>query len=260
MGNCKLCGFEKQLRKSHLLPKSAYRHLRDRPEEGGGSPLRVHMDSSEAFFTDIQVVKKLLCDDCEQRFSKLGEQSVAKLWSTHKGFPLLERLQNFGSAIKGPRFSIYSVDDVGAQTLGDLYYFALSVIWRSNMWDWGRLSSDHKGSLGPYESVVRSYLLGSCEVPSAIRVIVTLDENMATRALMKFPYVVKGAGCHLHRFCLLGLYFCVIVGGSPHEDLVLPFAEMKTSTIVMTQNMGEHEDMLDLAVEFSSRFPEGVER
>ncbi|WP_256819209.1 hypothetical protein [Pseudomonas putida] len=259
MGNCKLCGLEKQLRKSHLLPKSAYKHLRDRPEEGGGSPLRVHMDSSEAFFTDIQVVKELLCDDCEQRFSRLGEQSVAKMWSTHKRFPLLERLQSVGNPIKGPRFSMYKVEDVGAQVLDDLFYFALSVIWRSNAWDWGRHTSDHKGSLGSYEPAVRNYLLGG-DVPRAIRVIVTLDVNSETRALMKFPYVVKGAGCHLHRFCLLGLYFCVIIGGTPYEALVLPFERMNANVILMTQDMGESEDMMDLAVEFFERFPEGVER
>lgn len=260
MGHCKLCGLEKQLRKSHLLPKSAYRQLRDRPEEGGGSPLRVHMDSSEAFFTDIQVVKELLCDDCEQRFSRLGEQSVAKMWSTHTNFPLLERLQNFGNPLKGPRFSMYSVSDVGAHILDHLYYFALSVIWRSNVWDWGRHSSDHKGSLGSYEPAVISYLLGNGDVPSAIRVLVTLDENSETRALMKFPYAVKGAGCRLHRFSLLGIYFCVIVGASPHEALVLPFMKMNTNTIVMTQNMGGNEEMLDLAIEFFKRFPDGVER
>jgi hypothetical protein len=42
--------------------------------------------------TPKQIWHHLLCDDCEQRFSKRGESSTMRLVQRKTGFPLLERL------------------------------------------------------------------------------------------------------------------------------------------------------------------------
>lgn len=84
---CKLCRNERELRSSHLMPKSAYRQVRDPEELGGGSPLRFHPDENEAFRTDRQVVARMLCGDCEQLFSARGGERSVKVVGYKRRFP-----------------------------------------------------------------------------------------------------------------------------------------------------------------------------
>ncbi|MCY1434158.1 hypothetical protein D9M71_502060 [compost metagenome] len=259
MGVCQLCEEEKKLRKSHLMPKAAYKYLRDKKESGGGSPMRIHLDSKEAFFTDIQVTKYLLCDDCEQRFSSGGEAAVSRMWATHKVFPLLERLLSAATPLEGPRFALFPPDRVGKKELEELFYFGASVIWRSNHWDWGRHTSSHKDTLGKiYERKFRDYLMGRTSGIEGVRLLVTLNSNYQTHSLMRFPLYSRGSGCSFHSFDLLGMFFHFIVGGSPNRDLIAPFDKTGSDTLVLVADMAVTGDLIRMAEEVNKAFPNGI--
>lgn len=256
---CALCRNEKELRNSHLIPKSAYRHIRDSKAEGGGSPMRVHLHSSESFFTDIQVTKYLLCEDCEQLFSKRGEGPVSKMWATHTNFPLLEQLLSSVSKQSSPNFSLFNPIEIKADILESLFYFGASVVWRSNVWDWGLHPSTHKGTLGrKYEGRFEDYLLGRTDAIKDVRLIVTLNTNYNLHRLLRFPACFEGPGCCLHEFDVLGIFFKFIVGKNPAPEFTAVFEQAKNNTIVLSSDMSKSNDLLSLADDFHKAFPDSA--
>src|SRR5438034_1097961 len=93
-GLCALCCQARDLRVSHLLPKALYRLARDRvPAEGiGPDPLQITRETT--IQTSAQITCRLLCDECEQRFSRNGEKVVIKECCRTKGeFILREKLR-----------------------------------------------------------------------------------------------------------------------------------------------------------------------
>jgi hypothetical protein len=72
-GKCRLCLQDRELRSSHLLPKSMYKLLRN-DEFSNPNPF-VH-GPERSVQTSKQAQQYLLCHDCEQRFSKRGEAWV----------------------------------------------------------------------------------------------------------------------------------------------------------------------------------------
>jgi hypothetical protein len=67
---CALCGEERQLRLSHLLPAGVYGILRS-PTRPGEPPVLITPRVS--ILTDAEVRAHLLCDEHEQRFNRKGE-------------------------------------------------------------------------------------------------------------------------------------------------------------------------------------------
>lgn len=254
---CALCRNEKELKKSHLIPKSAYKHIRDSKEEGGGSPMRIHLHSKEAFFTDIQVKNYLLCADCEQLFSKNGEGPVSKMWATHHGFPLLEKFEKGIETRSGPKFTLFNPEQIDKKVTDGLYYFGASVLWRSNAWDWGVHPSIHKGTLGSrYELAFREYLLGKSQGIDGVRLVVTLNTNYNLHRLLRFPACFDGPGCCLHEFDVLGIFFKFIVGRNPSKDISAVFDKTGTTTVVLSSDMSTSTDLKSLAEDFSNAFPD----
>lgn len=257
---CALCRNEKELRNSHLIPKSAYRHIRDSREEGGGSPMRVHLHLSESFFTDTQVKKYLLCEECEQLFSKRGEGPVSKMWATHTHFPLLEQLLSSVSTQSSPNFSLFNPVEIKADILESLFYFGASVVWRSNVWDWGSHPSIHKGTLGRlYEGRFKDYLLGNTDAIKDVRLIVTLNTNYNLHRLLRFPACIEGPGCCLHEFDVLGIFFKFIVGKNPAPEFKAVFEQAETNTIILGSDMSKSNDLLSLANDFHKAFPDSAD-
>ena len=219
--------------------------------------MRVHLNSSESFFTDMQVTKFLLCADCEQLFSRRGEGPVSKMWATHNGFPLLEQLSSSVSKQSSPKFSLFNPTEIDADILKSLFYFGASVIWRSNVWDWGSHPSIHKGTLGrKYESKFKEFLLGSTDSIEGVKLIIILNTNYNLHRLLRFPACFEGPACCLHEFDLLGIFFKFIVGKNPAPELVAVFNKANTTTIVLDSDMSKSSEMQSLADDFHKAFPD----
>ncbi len=246
---CKLCRNERELRSSHLMPKSAYRQVRDPEELGGGSPLRFHPDENEAFRTDRQVVARMLCGDCEQLFSARGESVVSRLWATREGFPLLDKLSQCRSRLElGEVGFFYPPDCVSQEVSFALYYFAASIVWRSNHWDWGRRGSPHKNSLGKlYEESFRSFLLSEESSIQNARLLVTLNLNPDLNTLFSFPTFNRAEGVGFHNFNVLGLSFSFVVGKSPPSTIMRAFDRFGVPTLVVSADALHRKDFHHIA-------------
>lgn len=100
-GKCALCGFERELRLSHLLPKFIFRWMRNT----GGGFLRQAVNPNVRRQDGPK--EHMLCDECEQRFSP-----SEKYFSEEIFYPYLNE-----------RKMLFNYDE-------RLIYFLISVLWR----------------------------------------------------------------------------------------------------------------------------------
>jgi hypothetical protein len=77
--------------------------------------------------------------ECEQRFSKNGEDYVMRLVTKRTGdFPLFEVLNRVRPTISGPEWNAYSSADTQTVDRAKVAYFAISVFWRASVHIWGQ--------------------------------------------------------------------------------------------------------------------------
>src|SRR5271157_4081800 len=90
IGECGLCRQRAELQDSHLMPRGAYKLLRE-PDSGVRHPILV--TESTTLQTPAQVHDYLLCGSCELRLEQGGEDWVMRNGPQRNGrFPLREAL------------------------------------------------------------------------------------------------------------------------------------------------------------------------
>ncbi|MBB6713896.1 hypothetical protein [Clostridium gasigenes] len=144
MGKCALCGLNKEIQLSHIVPKFVGRHLKKSSVgdiRNGENPNRVVQDIEKEY---------LMCHDCEELFS------AKETW--------------FANNVFYPRLKNGAVEfDYGE----NMHYFLTSVSWRSlyldivNYLRGDEISRDALECLVESEGLMRAYLLGeSSEIGS----------------------------------------------------------------------------------------------
>src|ERR1700751_4466866 len=136
LGTCKLClRGNQELQKSHLLPRSLYKKVRT-VGLGNNDPTIVSAGQKPKT-SSHQYQEYLLCRDCEQRFSRNGEQYVMELAHTKGKLPLLEMLEQIPKAnAEFGRTKAYDEAITPHIDRNKLAYFALSVFWRASVITW----------------------------------------------------------------------------------------------------------------------------
>lgn len=203
-GLCKLCLMDKDLRRSHLLPKALWSLNR----LDGDDPIVMTPD----YFAPSQreVWSHLLCGDCEIRFSQLGENPVIPLVQHETNFPLLDLMNVAMSWRNHVNVTTYSGLDMGVDT-GALAYFALSVLWRSGVRRWTTSKRGTTGvSLGSYEEPLRGYLAGEAGFPPGVVVMVTVCTDPASRLAIFAPTQKIGARYPTYSMLTRGVLFDII--------------------------------------------------
>lgn len=233
---CALCRKVKVLRESHFFPKSAYKHVRAKGDFED-SPIRVSAKEGDAFYSDSQITKELLCTSCEQLFSKYGENIVSRVWSTRKDFPFLDILKKVRLESSDEGCELFNSASFPEGLLNGLYYFAASIIWRAHAWS-DRGSNLSRVNLGPYEKIFRNFLLSHAEM-KRVRLIVTVNVHRSINGVMIVPVFQKMFGRHAYMFEILGLKFHLFVGGDERCDLYKSFVLMRSNVIVMTSIAAE---------------------
>ncbi|MBP5071840.1 hypothetical protein [Pseudomonas chlororaphis] len=234
--------------KSHLMPAAAYRSLRNDGISGNSSPLLVDFNSSRAYSTDKQIKMEFLCSTCELRFSKRGEDRMAHLWATEKGFPLLHSLTAVGVAGGGGR-AVYPPHLIDEDANDALLYFGASVIWRSNCWEKKGKELSHVRSLGErYERVFREYLLGNTNSMQGVKLLVIVNTNQNIMGCFSLPCHGRKDSVMFHKFHVLGVYFNFIVGSYVPAQLAAPFKRFGTDILITSADMASTPQILDLAV------------
>ncbi len=116
-GTCRLCGQVGQLQRSHIIPRSFYKHAK------AGKAQLVGFSSapnSKPFITNGEPKERLLCHGCEQHFSVAYER-----WGTRLFFPMRHQkklIVKMGDYIK---FKDFRYEDT--------YLFFLSILWRAGV-------------------------------------------------------------------------------------------------------------------------------
>ncbi|WLG49089.1 hypothetical protein [Pseudomonas sp. FP1742] len=218
-GICGLCKKSGIIKKSHLLPKSAYKQVRDHPSEGGGSPMIVDMARNKFGKTDKQVDAHFLCGNCESVFSKFGEAPVSKIWATHFDFPMLDILNKITPISISTKRKLYKSDQLDGDLARALYYFAVSVVWRAIEWprtNVGVVSC--KGVLNVDQMrEVTQFLLGNISVVDDLFIVLDVNTCSEMTGMLSMP-ARFAADLESLLFDVLGLRFMVFVGpGFPLE-------------------------------------------
>lgn len=210
---CALCKLEKNLINSHLIPAAAYFHLRNDTNYGMQQSVRVNKYERSAIQTDKQVQQPLLCKDCEDLFSKQGERLLGMLWSTEGKFPLHDMLRRSSPLVSRPKMKMYDDTAVDKVFLDGLLYFAISIFWRAEVWDWQWDKDPYGNGLGPrYEQEFREFLTSKSSLKNVF-LSIDLNSNELTRGVFSFPTCDRIEGSWYHSFYILGIRFVMVVGG-----------------------------------------------
>jgi len=157
VGKCKLCLLEKELRKSHYLPKGLLRYLQ---EHSLTNPNPVTVTPDSVLQTSQQITDYLLCEDCEQRFNLNGERWLIRHMARIDSFPIWEMLQESKPLAANEDRVCYAGAAIPGLRMDQLLYFAMSVFWRGSVHSWkDRGGNRHGIDLGIYEEPIRQFLL-----------------------------------------------------------------------------------------------------
>lgn len=211
-GTCGLCKKSAILKKSHLIPKSAYRGLR-RSGKGHLSPTKVEIDRKRFGKTDKQIVEYFLCFKCEQTFSRRGEDAVSKIWARGDKFPFLEKLCSLKPIESEAESTGYATEDLDIPLVMSLHYFAISMVWRAIRWpgkDCGFGASD-TGVSDEVMGQVEEYLLEGTSGLQDTLILLSVNTYSGLNDLISVPSCHTGALVHYFEFYILGMRFRVFL-------------------------------------------------
>jgi hypothetical protein len=163
-GKCKLCGEERELQDSHLLPAAVYRMCRSETDQVA-DPIGIRNDRKikafRVFQTSKQITGHALCFSCEQILNTKGEDWVLPQLSTiHGGFPLFEKLTTIEPAIVEGDMAAYESVKVPYIHTDSLIHFAMGIFWKGAAHDWQTGHGTLRLEFGPYRDQIRTFLLG----------------------------------------------------------------------------------------------------
>jgi hypothetical protein len=208
--------------------------------------------SGFAYQTSDQAQAYLLCEECEARFRREGEDWVlANCLRPGGRFPLRETLDQAAPAWRDPEIRIYSCTNMAGVSVDAIIYFALSVFWRAAVHRW--IIAGHSASidLGPYEEAFRCFLLHEAPFPGSAALCVLVWARNAELAMN--PNSGNEDGFHYHQFGIPGLAFMLFVGGNlPGEYLATSLAPSADRYITIYPK-AEELHLLKLSKLYNSR-------
>jgi len=207
IGPCKLCRTTSELRRSHILPRWAYRRLNHVASPTRAEP-PVRIRDGIAVITGEQITEHMLCDACERRFGRWEDYVAGISLHPDDSFPALEAVKIIGTA----GACAWAVADASELECDKIARFSASVIWRASV----SLAFPHV-SLGPYADDIATYLrTDGAPMPDCARLIVELfylkGRPRADQGVVG-PAVSKEPGFHAHRVYLFGMGLNLCVGG-----------------------------------------------
>ena len=213
MPTCKLClQSVAKLEDSHFLPAGIYRRLRDATAK---NPNPVLLTPRGAVQTSEQITAHLLCWDCEQRFSKHGENWVlARCLQADGRFPLAAVLASRppdASAV-GTSTRLYYAAGIPEIDIAAVTYFAASIFWRGAIHPW-KTDGSVPVPLGQFfQEQLRQYLMGLQAFPQDyFSLWVVVREGKEIDRLTYEPAGNRIDKLHSYRFPMPGFCFILFV-------------------------------------------------
>ena len=244
---CKLCLQDvPKLENSHFLPAAIYKILRDERKK---NPNPWSLTRKSAVQTSRQITARLLCRECEQRFSKNGEAWVLRNCLRKDGsFPLGSILDSRlpDVSFNGTPTRVYYASNIPEINISALAYFAASIFWRGSIHTWNNDGSIPV-SLGPFQEEFRQYLMGLQGFPEHGSLWVVVREGKEIERLTYAPIGERKGNVHVYKFPMPGLAFLLTVGKNiPTKRRAKCFVHGLRSPIVVTTRIDEF--LMDEAV------------
>jgi hypothetical protein len=182
-----MCLLEKELRASHLMPRSLYLKTRGSGTKGNQDPVLLTARGSK--HTSHQIKDYVFCSECEGRLDRNGERYVMPLVTQRDGkFPLFNILNGIQPDSHHPKALAYSritTPDIDREKIA---YFAISVFWRASVHAWEQENGTFVSiDLGKkYNEEIRSYLMGEAGIPKNAFLNVAVCVDLKSQAAF-FP-------------------------------------------------------------------------
>jgi hypothetical protein len=212
---CKLCGLDRPLRDSHIIPEFFYRPGYD----DKGRLLALSNERDRPAYVQKGLRERLLCADCEQLLNDRYERPFADLWYRRGTLP--ERCDEKLLHLTGLDYSSFKL-------------LHLSILWRGSV---SHRSEFAQVALGPYENEIRNRLL-SCDAGSDTRhqiignILLVPETTEVCRSTIMSPISTNRSGPRVYLFTFGGCAWQYVVGPRPLEDF-LPYSLRSTGELTL---------------------------
>ena len=210
---CKLCQNDRELRNSHIIPEFLYKTL----YEESGRFNELNLDKGRNKFHQKGIRERLLCDECEQLFSKYERYASLLL---NGGYELLVLPEPPVVHFKNIDYRKFKI-------------FALSILWRAGV---STNKAYSQVELGKHEERLRLLLLSESpgrqdEYPFVLMPV--MHEGDVLESLIVSPEKTRVADNIAYLFVFGGIAWIFIVSSHKPPQVVLDAALSPSGCLTM---------------------------
>lgn len=212
---CKLCGIERLLCDSHLLPSALYLLLRS---PAGKNPVVV--TSKVVMHSSRQTTAYLLCEECEDRLNQGGETwlipLLARIGDT---FPLYEIIVKVPPHVDEPDLKVYAISRNAEIPFEKVVHFAAGIFWKASVHAWEKGKAEPLIDLGPYSDALRAYLMAEAPFPAAMALNVLIVAPPVKIISAHLPMELPKSTFRMYCMYVPGIDFRLCVGKTIPAEL-----------------------------------------
>ncbi|MFB3813496.1 MAG: hypothetical protein ACE14L_05235 [Terriglobales bacterium] len=171
--------------------------------------------------TSSQAKQYLLCPDCEQRFSRNGENPVINhCYHGDNGSFRLRDLKTATPILSGHSGGAYDASQIPGVDIEKIVYFSASVIWRASLRQWRIQKQTYEPIQihAKHREELRQYLLGTASFPQNAASVVHVSTSDVPPLTAGFPDSLHDVNIDMHRFYIPGIWFHVVLGKGLTSD------------------------------------------
>lgn len=206
-GTCPLCRENKQLVRSHLIPRAVYEYVRtvDKSPYAISNEFHGH--------TDRQLQDHLLCSECEDTLNKGGETWLLPLLAEYDGpFPFHDLLTEIPPDIIDGKAAGFAAVRNPKIECDKLAHFALGVFWKASVHSWSGRKKGPMIGLGPYREPIRRFLRAEATFPNDVALTIGVLPAPTKLVAFEYPNGGKNGPTHKFEFMLPGIRFVLATG------------------------------------------------
>ena len=224
------------------MPKAVYRSINKGFPEHGQKIVLINGSNKSAAYSDKQAKKHLLCENCELRFSKNGEDKVIYFMARPNGFKLATKIKKFKTLyhVKDEIWCFPSNDEIAFNFM----YFAVSIAWRLSVTDWSGFGIPETENSIREESMIAfsDYLLGNTELPENTYLAVYVDNQIVDTPSMGFPTVKNHDGYQHIVFNIPSIKLSLIADNNPGAGIRETFFINTKNVYFVSRSLKTHPD------------------